>query len=146
MVFCVVFRAFGRQPKNAHAAITTALRGSSVRTLYRTAIFYEYAEKMKKLKTYFPFRYAIIFLIINGLPLNSNAQKMENTCTPTEVKTQIIINTDPATIWNILLDVKDYPSWNPYIYEIKGTIKKGSFLNFRMKKGDGERKFKAQIL
>ncbi len=99
-----------------------------------------------KLHPYFPSLCIFIFLIMNGLLLNSEAQKMDNTCTTSEVRTQIVINADPTTIWNILLDVKNYPSWNPYIYEITGTIKKGSFVNFRMKNGDDERKFKAQIL
>src|SRR6185503_17872700 len=99
---------------------------------------------MMKLLTCSSFFYVLIILVMNGLP--SNAQNMDNTCTTSEVRTQITINADPEAIWHILLDVKKYPSWNPYIYEIAGTIKKGSFVKFRMKDGNGERKFKAQIL
>jgi len=99
-----------------------------------------------KASNFFNYFRLFICMIMVLSSYSTSAKKPDGSCTPTEVKTHIIINTGAATIWNILLDVKSYPNWNPYIYEIRGTIKKGSFVNFRMKKGEGERKFKAEIL
>lgn len=39
---------------------------------------------------------------------------------PKEIKTEILINSDPARIWNILMDFEKYPEWNPFIRSIKG--------------------------
>src|ERR1700722_3132520 len=72
--------------------------------------------------------------------------KAQNSCTSSEVRTEIIINAPVGKIWGILTDVKNYPAWNPFIIEIKGNIAVGSFVKFRMKGHPKERKFKARIL
>ena len=72
-----------------------------------------------------------------------NAQQ---SCTAHGVQTEIIIEGTREAIWKILLNVDKYPSWNPYIYSIKGNIKKGQMAKFKMKGSKGERKFKARIL
>lgn len=46
-----------------------------------------------------------------------------------EVSTEIIIKSDPQTVWNVLTDFKDYPNWNPYIIYIEGELKSGKKLN-----------------
>lgn len=37
-----------------------------------------------------------------------------------EISTEIIINSNPTTIWNILMDFEAYASWNPFISSIVG--------------------------
>ena len=37
------------------------------------------------------------------------------------INTEIIIDAPIATVWDILMDVKNYPDWNPFIH-IKGQI------------------------
>jgi len=76
----------------------------------------------------------------------SNFSNSQISCTPSEVRTEIIINSTPHRIWKILTDTKNYPSWNPYIFEIKGGIIPGKFVKFRMKGNPKERKFSAKIL
>jgi len=39
-----------------------------------------------------------------------------------EIKTQITINASPEIVWNILMDFKSYPQWNPFIKLIEGEI------------------------
>lgn len=49
-----------------------------------------------------------------------------------EIKTTIIINATPEKIWNILMDFKMYPNWNPFIKSISGSAQEGSTITARM--------------
>jgi len=40
-----------------------------------------------------------------------------------EIKTQIEINTEPAKIWEVLMDFDEYPEWNPFVVSIIGKPK-----------------------
>src|SRR5665213_3485784 len=84
----------------------------------------------------------VVFIGLMLISFHSNSQDI---CTPDGVSTEIFINAPRSKIWSILTDVKDYPKWNPYIYEIKGDIKPGKFVKFRMKGNPKERKFAARI-
>ena len=46
-----------------------------------------------------------------------------------EIKTEIIINTKPEKVWEVLTDFKNYPTWNPFIQNISGEQKVGSKLD-----------------
>jgi len=85
----------------------------------------------------------ILFVFLMAISTVANAQ---SNCTPNEVRTEIIIKAAPHTIWQILTDVKNYPAWNPYIYEIQGELKLHKSVKFRMKGSPKERKFSAKIL
>ena len=75
---------------------------------------------------------------------------------PKEIKTEILINSNPTKIWNILMDFERYPKWNPFIRSIKGqptigfkiTAKleppdaKGMTINPTILEKDNERKFR----
>ena len=37
-----------------------------------------------------------------------------------EIKTEILINSDPKRVWQVLTDFKSYPNWNPFIKSIRG--------------------------
>jgi len=43
------------------------------------------------------------------------------------IKTEIIINATPSTVWNILSNFEDYKNWNPFIH-IDGELKEGQQL------------------
>lgn len=42
-----------------------------------------------------------------------------------EIKTQIVINASPNQVWKELIDVKNYPNWNPFIKSIDGEFHVG---------------------
>ena len=39
-----------------------------------------------------------------------------------EITTEILIKTTPDKVWNILIDFKNYPNWNPFIKSITGEV------------------------
>ena len=44
------------------------------------------------------------------------------------IKTEIVINASAEEIWNVLLDHKEYPQWNPFIKKITGSTVRGENL------------------
>ena len=40
-----------------------------------------------------------------------------------EIKTEIIIDTKPDKVWEVLTDSENYPTWNPFIQNISGEKK-----------------------
>lgn len=42
------------------------------------------------------------------------------------IKTSIIIKSDIHTIWNALIDFKNYGKWNPFLKDIEGDFKVGN--------------------
>lgn len=57
------------------------------------------------------------------------------------IYTQIEIQADSATVWNILADFSNYPNWNPFITTIQGKLKMGGRLRIAI----GTFKFKPTI-
>ena len=53
-----------------------------------------------------------------------------------ELKTEVIINASPSTIWNILIEFDLYPEWNPFIKSIKGLPIEGSKVSARLEPPD----------
>ena len=53
------------------------------------------------------------------------------------LETEIIINAPAHRVWQVLMDFKAYPDWNPFIISIKGLRQKGKNLQvmLRTKKG-----------
>lgn len=45
-----------------------------------------------------------------------------------EIKTEILINTTPEKVWQILTKFNNYPSWNPFIKYIEGKLEVGEKL------------------
>jgi len=39
-----------------------------------------------------------------------------------KIETEIIINTTPERVWEILIDFENYPNWNPFIRAIVGDL------------------------
>jgi hypothetical protein len=38
------------------------------------------------------------------------------------IKTEIIINASKEKVWDVLTDFKSYPTWNPFIINVKGNL------------------------
>ena len=45
-----------------------------------------------------------------------------------QLTTQIDIQAPMATVWTLLTDWKHYPDWNPFIFQLKGTLALGERL------------------
>ncbi len=54
-----------------------------------------------------------------------------------EIKTEIIINSKPEKVWNILTNFEKYPEWNPFIKSILGNKKVGEQLIVKIQPPDG---------
>ena len=59
-----------------------------------------------------------------------------------EIKTSIVINATPQTVWSILTDFENYPNWNPFISSAEGEIAVGE----KLKITDGGMGFKPKVL
>src|SRR4051812_38302050 len=46
-----------------------------------------------------------------------------------EIRTELLINATPETVWQILMDLKNYAAWNPFITGISGETKAGENLH-----------------
>ena len=49
-----------------------------------------------------------------------------------EIKTEIKINASPERVWSSLTNFENYPTWNPFIKSIKGTVKVGQKITARL--------------
>lgn len=59
-----------------------------------------------------------------------------------EIKTSIVINAQPAKVWQIFTSFEQYPQWNPFIKEVTGKVQ----VNNRIKINAGGMVFKPTIL
>ncbi len=55
-----------------------------------------------------------------------------------EVCTSVWIQASPAAVWHALTSFKDYGRWNPFIREVKGDLRVGELLSFKVAKGGDE--------
>jgi hypothetical protein len=51
------------------------------------------------------------------------------------LRTEIIIEATPETVWKTLTDFKSYPKWNPFIKNIEGNLVKGERLTVQFENG-----------
>lgn len=49
-----------------------------------------------------------------------------------EINTQIEIKATPEKVWNALMDIDNYPNWNPFIRSIKGKMEIGEDLSIEL--------------
>jgi len=49
-----------------------------------------------------------------------------------EINTQIEIKATPAKVWNALMDIDNYPNWNPFIRSIEGKMEIGEALRIEL--------------
>lgn len=54
-----------------------------------------------------------------------------------ELKTEIIINSEPERVWSILTNFDKFHEWNPFIRSIKGTKKVGDQLTVKIQPSKG---------
>jgi hypothetical protein len=63
------------------------------------------------------------------------------------IQTEILINTDITTVWDVLMNFDSYPKWNPFITSISGEPKLGSRLTVSINPPGGKgMTFKPNIL
>ncbi|MGW4246169.1 SRPBCC family protein [Nocardia sp. NPDC004722] len=48
------------------------------------------------------------------------------------ISAAIVIQAPPIRVWEVLVDLRAYPEWNPFIREASGEIAVGNTLNLRM--------------
>jgi len=46
-----------------------------------------------------------------------------------KISTVIYIDASPKKVWDIFTDFVNYPSWNPFILNLKGEVKRGKTIN-----------------
>lgn len=49
-----------------------------------------------------------------------------------EIKTEIIIQTTPERVWEVLTDFDKYSNWNPFIKSLQGQVKVGEKIVVRL--------------
>jgi hypothetical protein len=54
------------------------------------------------------------------------------------IESEIDIAATPERVWSILTDISAYPSWNPFIRAIKGSIEKGQRLTISIQPTGGK--------
>jgi hypothetical protein len=54
-----------------------------------------------------------------------------------QIETEIDISAAPERVWAVLTDFAKYPSWNPFIREIEGTVAAGERLRVRIYPPEG---------
>lgn len=54
-----------------------------------------------------------------------------------KIETEITIESNISTVWNVLTDFENHPNWNPFIKSITGEKKVGKQLKVFMKLPDG---------
>ncbi len=63
------------------------------------------------------------------------------------INTQIIINSTSEKIWEKLVDLENYPKWNPFIKEIIGELKISEIIKVKIQaENSSEMSFKPKIL
>jgi hypothetical protein len=53
-----------------------------------------------------------------------------------DLRAEIEIDADPATVWRVLMDFQAYPEWNPFIGPIEGEQELGARLRVRIQPPD----------
>ncbi len=54
-----------------------------------------------------------------------------------DLRAEIEIDADPATVWRVLMDFEAYTDWNPFIDPIEGEQRLGARLRVRIQPPDG---------
>ena len=66
---------------------------------------------------------------------------------PKEIRTELVIQATPATVWGILTDFERYSSWNPFIKSISGKAQQNERLIARIEPpGSSGMTFKPRLL
>ena len=64
-----------------------------------------------------------------------------------EINTKIRISSTPDKVWETLMDLENWPKWNPIVNNIQGKLNVGEELSITMSdsKGNDSKKYKAII-
>ena len=84
-------------------------------------------------------------LLITLLLFNGATSIAQTYCTDTAVRTEIIIQTNPDAVWNLLTDFNNYPSWHPYLFSVEGELTLKNKIKATLR-SDSSSRFSAYIL
>lgn len=54
-----------------------------------------------------------------------------------EIRTEITINAPAKKVWQVFTDFGAYPTWNPYIVKLEGTLQEGERMQATVARPDG---------
>lgn len=64
-----------------------------------------------------------------------------------EIRTEIIIRSNPEKIWDILTNFENYPNWNPFIIFVKGKVEERNQITVKIAPPNGKAMiFKPKII
>ena len=49
-----------------------------------------------------------------------------------KIETSVIIHSTPMQVWKVLMHFENYPSWNPFITQVKGTATVGEQIEVKL--------------
>jgi hypothetical protein len=55
-----------------------------------------------------------------------------------ELRTEIEIHSTSEKVWDILIDLNQYPEWNPFIHHATGKVQVGEKVNIQVRSGAKE--------
>jgi len=55
-----------------------------------------------------------------------------------EIRTEILIQSEPERVWDIFSDFKSYPRWNPFIHSVDGEVCAGNRILIRLTPPDAK--------
>jgi hypothetical protein len=56
-----------------------------------------------------------------------------------EINTEIEVSASPARVWSVLADFAQYPDWNPFILEVRGSVVEDAKVRYRFEFPPGVR-------
>lgn len=59
--------------------------------------------------------------------------------------TEIHIPASPEVVWEVLMDTKSYPAWNPVFVDVEGSYRNGAMVVNKVQSPDGVLTIKARI-
>jgi len=62
------------------------------------------------------------------------------------IQAEIVINAPASKVWQVLIDFKAYPQWNPFIRQVTGTMEPDEQLTVQMYSGNRTISFSPTVL
>lgn len=87
--------------------------------------------------------FVLIFIVITGLIAGALVLMQKDR----EIRTEIVIAAPPEAVWRVLTATAEYPSWNPFLVSLKGTLAHDEKLEVTVRPpGGSEMSFLARVL
>lgn len=90
-------------------------------------------------KLFGAFLLASIFYIATLIAANTPISRKE-------IHSEIVVNAPASRVWQVLIDFKSYPQWNPFIRNIDGAAGQGNRISAQMHLGNRKMTFRPTVL